>query len=73
MERKQEPQLTISTLRQELARLQHEHGDLPVVVNDSDTGWVFLLKASHLDVEEADNAQGKKLALSADDGDEQEA
>ena len=73
MENKKHPQLTISTLRQELARLQHEHGDLPVVLNDADTGWVFLLKAIHLDVEKADNAHGKKLAIMADYGDEQEA
>lgn len=66
-------QLTISTLRQELARLQHEHGDLPVVLNDADTGSAFVLKASHIDVEKADNAHGKALAISVDYGDERAA
>ena len=66
-------QLTISTLRQELARLQHEHGDLPVVLDDADTGWMFVLKASHLTVEKAGNPHGKKLAIAVDYGDDQDA
>ena len=66
-------QLTISTMRKELARLQHEHGDLPVVLNDADTEWTFLLKAFHLDVEKADNPHGKKLAISVKYGDDEEA
>lgn len=43
-------QLTISQLRAELERIQAEHGDLPVVLDDADTNWLFRLKAGHLDV-----------------------
>jgi hypothetical protein len=36
--------LTISTLIQLLTRLQAEHGDLPVIIRDADTG--YLIKVS---------------------------
>ena len=66
-------QLTTSTLQQELVRLQNEHGDLPVVLDDADTGWMFVLKASHLTVEKAGNPHGKKLTISVNYSDDQEA
>lgn len=69
MEKREQPQLTISALRQELVRLQHEHGDLPVVVEDADTGHRYLLKAGHLDVF-SENAYGKRLVINVDFGDE---
>lgn len=73
IDQEKQQQLTISTLRQELTRLQHDHGDLPVVLNDADTGWFFLLKAKHLVVESDDNAaHGKKLIITVDYGDEME-
>lgn len=61
-------QLTISTLRQALARLQCEHGDLPVMLNDADTEWSFRLKAEHLKVQPT--STGRALAIGVEYGNE---
>ena len=42
-----EPQLVISSLIELLRGKLNQHGDLPVIVVDADTGWRFLLKSSH--------------------------
>lgn len=43
-------QLTIGGLQALLDQLRTAHGDLPVVLEDADTSWVFRLKADHLSV-----------------------
>ncbi len=45
-------QLTIHSLIAELTKIQAEHGDLPVVLVDANTGWPFKLDAEHLAVNE---------------------
>jgi hypothetical protein len=61
-----EQQLKISDLRKLLEKLEAEHGDLPCVLHDADTSWVWLMKASHVQVD------GGRLRIGGDYGDEQE-
>jgi hypothetical protein len=61
-----EQQLKISDLRRLLEKLEAEHGDLPCVLPDADTSWVWLMKAKHVEV------LGGRLCIGGDYGDEQE-
>lgn len=54
-------QLTISTMIAELHEALRNYGDLPVVLIDADTGWIFKLKAHHLTV-----GQGSNLSIEVD-------
>lgn len=61
-----EQQLKISDLRKLLEKLEAEHGDLPCVLPDADTSWVWLMKAGHVTVDSG------RLCIRGDYGDEQE-
>lgn len=63
-------QLTIISLCALLERIQRDHGDLPVVIDDADTNWHFLLRAGHLQVVDSKNAFGKKLTIGCQYADE---
>ena len=39
--------MTISELRAHLADIEREHGDLPVVLVDFDTGWEWVSQPKH--------------------------
>ena len=64
-------QLTISSLITELTKIQAEHGDLPMVLVDADTGWPFKLGAKHLNVDRRRYFQ-KILEFAADYRDDHE-
>lgn len=42
--------LTISGLRKILDAMEAEHGDLPCVIDDADTGWAWVMKHHHISV-----------------------
>ena len=62
----EEQQLKISDLRKMLEKLEAEHGDLPAVLPDADTSWVWRMKAKNVTV------GGGRLCIGGDYGDEQE-
>lgn len=55
--------LTLKTLEAELKRLRETHGDMPVILDDADTGWRFKLEAKHLEIENADHSGRKRLVI----------
>lgn len=59
--------MKISELRKILEEVQTEHGDIDFVLNDPDTGWLFVLSQSSFDV--YDDNDGKRLEVTADYGD----
>jgi hypothetical protein len=61
-----EQQLKISDLRKLLEKLEAEHGDLPCVLPDADTSWVWLMKARHVTVDSG------RLRIGGGYGDEKE-
>ena len=40
--------MNISELEINLKRIKKEHGDIEVVINDADTGWLFKIKKNDL-------------------------
>jgi len=40
--------LTIKSLIELLDKLKDNYGDIPVIIEDADTGWLFLLDSKHL-------------------------
>lgn len=63
-------QLTLKTLEEELKRLRETHGDMPVILDDADTGWRFKLQAKHLEIENANHSGHKRLVISVPYSDE---
>ena len=59
-----EQQLKISGLRKLLEQIEIKHGNLPVVLPDADTAWVWLMKASNVTVDRG------RLCIGGDYGDE---
>ena len=42
--------MNISELRNYLKELKDEHGDIEVVIDDADTGWLFKIKKVNLSI-----------------------
>jgi hypothetical protein len=42
--------MKISDLQAELEKIKEIQGDIDVVINDADTGWLFKMQPKHLDV-----------------------
>ena len=59
--------MKISEVKKILDEAQAEHGDIDFVLDDPDTGWLFVLEPSGFQVY-ADE-QGKRLEVTADYGD----